>query len=153
MTMQRRAASAYLALFLVVTAGAYGVTVATSPPPIDVNPDHELRADESVQLSGTEYAVSELNASAPSATLERDGGNESTELTEGTNVTLGGTTYTAHFEGRRLQLTGNQAAYMDEVREVREHETLMHDLEVLATLSGITAIVLGAAAFMPVRGD
>jgi hypothetical protein len=151
--MQRRAASAYLALFLVLATGAYGVTVATSPPPIDVNPDHELRTNDSLRLNGTEYTVTELNASAPSATLEWDGGNESTELAEGTNATLGGTTYTAHFEGRRLQLTGDQEAYVDEVRAVREHETLMHHLTVLATLSGIAAVVLGAAAFMPVRGE
>lgn len=153
--MQRRAATGYLALLLVVSAGSFGLSAAATPPPIDVTADHELRANESVRLEGTRYTVTTLNASAPAATLEwtANGTNRSTTLEEGTNVTLGGTTYTAHFEGRRLQLTRDQAAYVAEVRAVERHHALMRRLGVVGTLSGLTGVVLGAAAFMPVRGD
>jgi hypothetical protein len=83
---------AYLALFLVVTAGSTAYAATSSPPPIDVDADHELGTNESVRLDGTRYTVTDLNASAPSATLEWDDGNEteSTTVEEGTNVTLGG---------------------------------------------------------------
>lgn len=153
--MQRRAATAYLALLVFVAVGSYGYAATSSPPPIDVAADHELRTEQSVRLNGTQYTVTDLNASAPSATLEWAAGNEtdSTTVEEGTNVTLEGTTYTAHFEGRRLQLTEDQAAYVDELQEVDEHEELDRRFEVLATLGAIAALVLGAAAFMPVRGD
>lgn len=41
---------------------------------------------------------------------------------------------------------------MAEVRDVTAYETLLHRLRVVATLSSITALILGATAFMLVRG-
>lgn len=153
--MQRRAAAAYTALFLIITVGSYGVAATATAPTIDINPDHELRQDQSVRLDGTQYTVSNVNASAPAATIEWNEGNEtqSESLEEGTNVTLGGTQYTAHFEGQRLQLTSNYEAYSNELAEIDEHNELVHSLEVMATLSAIAGVVLLSVAYMPVRRD
>lgn len=95
--MQRGAAAAYLALFLIVSAGSYGVTVISTPPAIEIDLDHELRTNESIMVGGTQYTVTAPDPSAPSATLEWDVDNQATSTTvsEATTVALAGTTDTA----------------------------------------------------------
>lgn len=149
--MQRRAGAVYAALFLVITVGSYGAFATASPPPIEVQPDYEFEQGSSETIDGTTYKATELNGTAGEATLDGAEGNESTGLSEGANVTLGGTAYTAHFEGDTLQLTADQEAYMDEVREIESHEELTHSLFGVSILSGLAAALMMAAAFMPVR--
>lgn len=151
--MQRRAAAAYTALFVVVAVAAFATAATATPPDISIEADHELAQGQSVTLNGTTYNVTDLNGSAPSATVEWAAGNETQSATvdEGANVTLGGEQYVGHFEGETLQLTTDLEAYQDEVREQEAHDRLMHGLTVVATLSGITAVVLLAMAYLPTR--
>jgi hypothetical protein len=149
--MQRRAGAVYVALFLVITIGSYGAFATASPPPIEVQPDYEFQQGSTETIDGTTYNATELNGTAGEATLAWADGNESTGLTEGANVSLGDTTYTAHFEGETLQLTSDQEAYMDEVRAIQSHEDLKHSLFGVSILSGLATALMIGAAFMPVR--
>lgn len=149
--MQRRAAAAYVAIFLVITVGSYGAVATASPPPIDVQAEYEFQQGSSQTIDGTTYTAAELDGTAAEATLEWADGNESAGLEEGANVTLGDTTYTAHFEGDTLQLTDDQEAYMDEVRAVDAHEELMGNLFSVSVLSALAAALMVGAAFMPRR--
>lgn len=151
--MQRRAAVAYVAFFLLVTVGAYGVSSLSNSPPLDA--EHELSQNQTVTVNGTTHNVTEVDSAGPSATIEWDAGNEtnSTSVSAGENVTLGGTTYVGHVEDETLRLTSNHTAYRQWEAERAEHDELMRRFEVAATMSGITGIVMLALAYLPVRRE
>ncbi|MFB6171059.1 MAG: hypothetical protein ABEJ23_00890 [Haloarculaceae archaeon] len=75
--MQRRAAAAYLLLFLVLGASAYSVLATAQQPPIDVKGQTYSQGD-SFQVNGQQYTVKELT----SKTTSGEGG--STTILQGT---------------------------------------------------------------------
>ena len=75
--MQRRAATVYGVLFLVIAAGAYSLIGVAQPPQIDVQGD-TYAENESVTVNGLEYDVSSVGDGE--ATLSRV--NESARYTE-----------------------------------------------------------------------
>lgn len=94
--MQRRAASIYGAIFLVVALAAYGMIAAASPPAISVtNPDHRLANNSEFEVAGQSYAVT-VDSESVSATLTWT--NRSARHTAtweaGSTVTVDGTNYT-----------------------------------------------------------
>lgn len=155
--MQRRAAAAYVAVFVVIAVGAYAITAVATPPAPSFGVDHELEQGDTVTLGGTTYEVTELSTGAggdgPSATIEHEanGSTESVEVTEGENVTLGGTTYAVHFSGGTVQLTSDRSGYQQYAERVEAFEGQIRGLSAVAALSGIAAVVLLAAAYMPVK--
>lgn len=62
--MQFRAGIVYVALFLVVAAGAYGLIATAEPPQVTMDAadaDHQLSENESFEVNGTTYDVTELS--------------------------------------------------------------------------------------------
>ncbi|ERG96122.1 hypothetical protein [Haloquadratum walsbyi] len=83
--MQRRAAAIYVALFIIVGAGAYSLIATAETPHVKFeDPTYELSSDDRFELSGQTYTVSSIS------TAERGGGHGGTETT----VTQGAIQYT-----------------------------------------------------------
>jgi hypothetical protein len=79
---------------------------------------------------------------------------QETTVTEGANVTLGGTTFTAHFpDTSQMQLTQNHQAYQQESEEIDRFHERKNGLWFLSILGGIGAVMLLALAYMPNKGD
>ncbi|WP_439028318.1 hypothetical protein [Haloarchaeobius sp. DT45] len=109
--MQRRAAAAYVAIFLVLTAGAYAfITIAEAPHVGIENPDATLKSGDTITVDGRQYTASEVSASESSGGGHGGGGgvtytaklvwvNESATTSEtwtnNTTVTYEDTTYRA----------------------------------------------------------
>jgi hypothetical protein len=75
--MQRRAAAAYIVLFLVLAAGAYATLGAAHAPTVSIqNPDAELRTGETITVGDREYTVTNVEASESSG--DGHGGGETT---------------------------------------------------------------------------
>ncbi|WP_267641739.1 hypothetical protein [Haloarchaeobius amylolyticus] len=109
--MQRRAAAAYVALFLALTAGAYAfITIAEAPEVGLENPDATLTSGDTLTVDGRQYNATEVSASESSGGGHGGGGgvtytaklvwvNESATTSEtwtnNTTVTYQNTTYRA----------------------------------------------------------
>ncbi|MFQ3295066.1 MAG: hypothetical protein ACI8VE_002148 [Natrialbaceae archaeon] len=99
--MQRRAAAAYVAFFLVIAAGSYGVIAMTEAPNVDVRPgeaEHTLKNGTTFTVDDRVYtvmAISDGEQADRTATLEWV--NESERITESwvanTTVTVDNQTY------------------------------------------------------------
>ncbi|SEO94935.1 hypothetical protein SAMN04487948_108152 [Halogranum amylolyticum] len=65
--MQRRAAAIYVALFLVIGAGAYSLIATAQTPTIGFeNPEYELSQGETFQVEGQTYNVTSISAEVQS---------------------------------------------------------------------------------------
>lgn len=82
--------------------------------------------------------------------------NQSVELTEGSNVTLGGEAYFAHFTDDSHVQVANTAQHWDAYQAELSHEEAWFErhagLWAVVIASFMTAVLLLAAAYMPVRG-
>lgn len=84
--MQRRAAAAYVAFFLIIAAGSYGVIALTDAPDVTVRPgeaEHTLGDGTSFSVGDRDYTVTSITSGAQTdrtATLEWV--NESERMTE-----------------------------------------------------------------------
>ncbi|WP_435362622.1 hypothetical protein [Haloarchaeobius sp. DYHT-AS-18] len=112
--MQRRAAAAYVAIFLVLTVGAYAfITIAEAPEVGLENPDATLKSGDTITVDGRQYNAAEVSASESSGGGHGGGGgvtytaklvwvNESATTSEtwtnNTTVTYEDTTYRAFIE-------------------------------------------------------
>ena len=96
--------------------------------------------------------VSRINSSA--ATLAWEGELTRTqEFEEGTNVTLGGTTYVAHFpQNSTVVLSQNVSGYQAEMAEIQDFNQRILGLWGIAIISLFAAILIAALAYLPVRG-
>lgn len=91
--MQRRAATAYVLLFLVLGAGSYGLIATAEEPTVSFDdPDHRLSAGDQLAVDGRQYTVTSVAAEE-----ESDGHG-------GTSVTYSGA----------LQWTDDSATYTEE---------------------------------------
>lgn len=100
--MQRRAATAYVALLLVVAAGSYGVIAATDAPEVTAGTDAETHANQSTFSVGDRtYTVASVTTRETEGGVTREATlawvNESARYTDtvanGSAVTLDGTDY------------------------------------------------------------
>lgn len=105
--MQRRAAAAYVVLFVLIAAGSYAFIASAQSPTVTIeNPDHDLTAGDEFTVNDRTYTVAEITAEEEegehggseeilTATLEWT--NESAITSEsferGGEVELGNTTY------------------------------------------------------------
>lgn len=99
--MQRRAAAAYAAFFLVIAAASYGVIAMTDAPDVDVRPgeaEHTLKSGTTFTVGDRDYTVTAISDGEQTdrrATLEWV--NESERVTESwaanTTVTVENRTY------------------------------------------------------------
>lgn len=79
---------------------------------------------------------------------------QSTSAAEGANVTLGDTTYVAHFPNNgTLQLTTNYEAYQKDEQAIADFRDRKNGLWMVSILSGIAAVVLLALAYLPTKAD
>ncbi|WP_435349701.1 hypothetical protein [Haloarchaeobius sp. HRN-SO-5] len=108
--MQRRAAAAYVVLFLVIAAGAFAFVSTAEPPAVSIeNPDHTLQQNSTLTVDGREYRVTDVSASSGGGGGHGGGGvtyeavlvwtNESAQFSEtwanNSTVTYQNTTYRA----------------------------------------------------------
>lgn len=234
--MQRRAAAAYVAILVLVAAGAYSLVAVAEEPAVsleDGEVDRSVTTGDTFSVGGTEYEVSAIqstggedasvqasfawnvsvektrtlengstvavdganwtvetsadgdastvrlveqngtrtvefaegdawnesgtvsNVTASAAEITYEGVEEQTaSASEGENVTLGDTTYTAHFpSSTELQLTTNYAAYQEELDQVDYFHERKNGLWAIAIISGLGGVLLLALAYLPNKGD
>jgi hypothetical protein len=87
--MQRGAAAAYVAIFLVVAAGSYGVIATTDNPEAHVTEEeaeHTLVQNESIQVGDREYRVADISAEEEEGEHGGGGGIEYTGTLNWTNT-------------------------------------------------------------------
>jgi len=94
-----------------------------------------------------------VDVSPSAVTLSWNSPTENTiELEEGANVTLGGETYLVHFPGEnQVQLTQDFQKYNDDLDRIDYFEERKNGLWGVTILSLLSAIILLGAAYMPVK--
>lgn len=159
--MQRRAAAAYVAIFLVVGAGAYGVIATAQEPAVSLdNPNVDVKQGGSFTAGGQKYEVTKIeektsgggHGGGGTTTVEAtiEAGNESITVAEGDTITLGGTEYIAHFPStERVQLTSDKQDYTSDVEAQHDWKERINGFWGVVILSGIAAFLLAALAYMP----
>ena len=155
--MQRRAAAVYFVLFVLVGAGAYGFLTISSQPPVSLDGPTYGQGDQ-FSAGGVTYTVASAGAEEGEVTFQNrtSGEEEAIDFDEGENVTLGGTQHFAHFpENGSVQLLPNDQ-YWDEYRADLATQDAYHErragIWAILYMSFLAAIILLAAAYMPVRG-
>ncbi|QLG60952.1 hypothetical protein [Halorarum salinum] len=171
--MQRRAAAIYVAFFLVVGAVSFSLIATASAPELSFeNPEHELGQGDTFTVDGTEYTVASIDAEMSGggggghgggggAALERsatlnatDESGNTTEVSvdDEANVTLGETTYFAHFpDNSTLVLTqefDQYRAYQEQTVQQKKHTD---GLWGVTLLSSLVAVFMVGLAFLPSR--
>lgn len=167
--MQRRAAAAYFAFFLVVGLAAYGyigVAQETRQPQFDLD-GTQIQEGGEATIDGTLYTLANVSHASGGGhggggglegnlTWENETTTMSVDLSEGQNVTLAnGGQYFAHFpddgsvEIVPVEQYGSYAATVDEREYFHER---INGLWGIVLISGIAAVVLISTAYLPVRG-
>ncbi|MFB6307796.1 MAG: hypothetical protein ABEH35_00560 [Haloarculaceae archaeon] len=118
-------------------------------------PDTERYATgDTYEYQGNETTVASVTTEG--VTLEWTGEKgQSVELTEGSNVTLNGQTYFAHFpDSSSVQLvpTSEYDTYSTQRARIDYFHERMSGLWGITILSGIVAVLLLSTAYLPVRG-
>jgi hypothetical protein len=155
--MQRRAAAVYFILFVVVGAGAYGFLGVISQPPVDLDGPTHGSGDE-FSAGGVTYTVSSIGDGEGELTYTNgtSGETETVGIDEGENVTLGGSTYFAHFpSGDGVQVLPTDeywSAYQGELAVQDTYGERRAGIWAIVIMSFLAGIVLLSAAYMPVRG-
>lgn len=92
--MQRRAAALYVAMFLVIAAGAIAiVSVAEAPDPAMDEYDYQVPVDSSFELDGTTYTVTRIDAFSASIAWTAPSQSQSTTWLNESEVGHDGSTY------------------------------------------------------------
>ena len=111
----------------------------------------QFEQGEHFDYLGNETNVSSVTADAATLTwtAPRD---KSVSASEGANVTLGDTTYLAHFpSGSEVILSTNFEEYQHEVEQGQYFTERVNGLWGVSILSGLTAILLLGLAYLPSR--
>lgn len=155
--MQRRAAAVYFALFVVVGAGAYGLLGVMSAPTIALDGPSYAQGDQ-LSAGGVTYTVDSVGESSVTLTFQNEtsGEEETREIQQGSNVTLGGTQHFAHIPaGGGAQILPTDQ-YYDEYRHELAVEDKYHERRAgvwaIVFMSFLAAIVLLTTAYLPTRG-
>lgn len=110
------------------------------------------RAAEDLSAPANETTVA--NVTSEEVRLEWTGSRtETTELTEGANVTLGGQQYVVHFrDANTVLLSPDVAGYQDQVQTQEYYHERMNGLWGVSILSGFGALLVVGLAYLPTRG-
>lgn len=104
--MQRRAAAVYVALFIIVGAGAYSLIATAEAPHVEFeDPTYELSSSDQFELGGQTYTVASIS------TMEQGGdhGGTATTVTQGAiQYTNESAQYAASFENNSTQTVDQQ---------------------------------------------
>lgn len=155
--MQRRAAAVYFVLFVLVGAGAYGFLGVISQPPVDLDGPTYGSGDE-FSAGGVTYSVASIGDGEGelSYTNETSGESEAVDIGEGENVTLGGSTYFAHFPSNSsVQVLSTNEYWSDYQGDLATQDTYQErraGIWAVVIMSFLAGIILLSAAYMPVRG-
>lgn len=127
------------------------------PEPTRHGPFAEGSSIESFPTDDGNVTVTVRNVTAAAATLAWDRtANQTVELTEGSNATLGGDAYFAHFIDDSTVQVANTAQHWDAYQAQLTYESAWFErhagLWAVVIASFLTAILLLGAAYMPVRG-
>ncbi|EJN58427.1 hypothetical protein [Halogranum rubrum] len=109
--MQRRAAAIYVALFLVIGAGAYSLIATAQSPTIGFeNPDYELSQGQTFQVEGQTYNVTTISAEMEGGGGGGHGGGGGEELVRSGEVSWvnDSARYTANWENNTTVTTGEE---------------------------------------------
>jgi hypothetical protein len=125
------------------------VPLDTYLPPVSTR---NVSVGESFPYNGNATRVVRVNSSA--ATLAWRGTLTNTqELTEGQNVTIGGTTYLVHFQtNNSVVLSQSFTAYQEEQQQVTDFHNRLLGLWGVIIISLFAAILIVGLAYLPVRG-
>ena len=78
--------------------------------------------------------------------------NNTVEVSANANVTLGGTTYLAHFRNNQtLVLTQNFASYNEQTAEISRYHQYINGLWGVSIMGGLAAVLLAGMAYLPSR--
>lgn len=127
----------------------------STAPLDDYLPDPERRTfaeGDSLTYEGNQSTVA--NVTNTSVTLSWTADRQrSVALGQDTNVTLGNTTYTAYYTSQdRVLLANDYGAYQNDLSRIEYYNERITGLWGVVDLGLLAAIVLLAAAYMPVRG-
>ncbi len=168
--MQRRAAAAYFALFVLIAAGAYAfMQVGMAQPTASFDADTYSQGDE-LTAGGTTYTVSTVEAETESShgststtytveltyTNQTSGEEESVSAGQGENVTLSGVQHFAYFPSDSEvyvlpndQFYGQYQEFLDTTDNYQERKAGFWGVIYVSFLTGL---VLLMSAFLPVKG-
>jgi hypothetical protein len=128
--------------------GTLGPTLAEYLPEPETT---TISEGDTFPYEGNDATVSDVSPSE--VTLSWTAPTDNTiELEEGANVTLGGETHLVHFKSAsEVQLTRNFQAYKSDLDRIDYFEERKKGLWGVTLLSFMTAIVLLGAAYMPIK--
>lgn len=164
--MQRRAAAAYFALFVLLAAGAYTfMQVGMTQPAASFDADAYSQGDE-LTAGGVSYEVTGVEAQEEEGettysgeltfTNQTSGEEETVSLEQGGNVTLGDGQYFAYFPSGEevyvLQSDQYYDAYQDELDTQANFQERTAGFWGIVYISLLGAIVLLMSAYLPVKG-
>ena len=93
------------------------------------------------------------NVTNASATLQWTAPrNNTVEVSDNGNVTLGGTTYLAHFRNNQtLVLTQDFASYNQQTQDINRYHRYLSGLWGVSIMGGVAAVLLAGMAYLPSR--
>lgn len=113
--------------------------------------EREFAEGDTLEYEGNDATVDNVTASEAVIGWETVE-TRSVEATEGANVTLGSTTYVAHFEGQdTLVLSDDHEAYQAELAEIDTYERYATGLRRIAGILSMGVLTLIGLAFVPSR--
>lgn len=106
-----------------------------------------------IDADGATVTARVADVSAAGVTFAWTGQRENTvSVSEGGNVTLGGTQYVAHFpDNATLELSTDVTGYVDQRRTIAKYHERINGLWAITILSGFAAIILLGMAYLPSR--
>lgn len=135
-------------------------TTEQTSPLSEVLPDpevKELEVDDTIRYEGNETSVDTISPEAVTLTRTVPATN-TVDLEEGSGITLGpeNREFLVHFpDDTSVQIientTSNWAAYQDEKSEIDNYHERMSGLWGVVILAFMGALILGAAAYLPVK--
>jgi len=116
---------------------------------------HTFEENGTLAYQGNETTITAVSNTSVELAWEATQ-TETIDLSEGGNFTVGGMQYFAHFPDNSSVMIFETSERYDEYhaqnREIASYESRMINLWGIAEISALAAIILVAAAFLPVRG-
>ena len=106
---------------------------------------------QTIDYNGNQSTVA--NVTNQSATLRWTAPrNNTVEVSDNANVTLGGTTYLAHFQNNQtFVLTQDFGAYNEQTAEIDRYHKYLQGLWGVSIVAGVAAVLVAGIAYLPSR--
>ncbi len=110
-----------------------------------------INEGQTLDYNGNQTTVA--NVTSQSATLRWTAPRTNTiDVSDNANVTLGDTTYLAHFrDNSTLVLTQDFASYQEQSAEIDRYHTYLEGLWGVSIVAAVTAVLLAGMAYLPSR--